>query len=294
MMGSRVRVTQAAPANHLISLTYPPFLVNFRSLRLNDCIEPLVGIGYAVLQDNRRPEPDIRFVMEFRSVSPWFFGIPSWLKFIAPREPQWSWAIDESFENRGLELAKMDLEKLGTSRILNMIYKLPAAIWDSRFRQWLQNPERILRGAHLQSGQTVLEVGCGSGFFTIPAAKIIGESGKLIAMDPVEGFVDSVRKKAQAAGLENIEAVRRDALRSSLDAASIDAVLLFGVIPFPTLPLGRLLPEMHRVLKPKGTMAVWLFPSTAGVPTAIRRSGLFTELGRKNGVYLYRRRQESN
>ena len=140
-----------------------------------------------------------------------------------------------------------------------------------------------------RKGQTVLEVGCGTGFFTRPAAKMIGESGKLIAMDPVEGFVDAVGRKAQAGGLENIEVVRRDALKSALDTASIDVVLLFGVIPFPTLPLGRLLPEMHRVLKTQGTMAVWLFPTTAGVPTAIRRSGLFIELGRKNGVFLYRR-----
>lgn len=186
----------------------------------------------------------------------------------------------------------MDVERLGTSRILNIIYKFPAAVWDSGLRRWLQNPENILQGAHLQVGQTVLEVGCGSGFFTIPAAKMIGESGKLIAMDPVEGFVDSVRRKARAAGLENVEAVRRDALQSALDTASIDVVLLFGVVPFPTLPLGRLLPEMHRVLKVRGTMAVWLFPTTAGVPTAIQRSGLFIEQGRENGVFLYRRSDE--
>jgi len=34
-----------------------------------------------------------------------------------------------------------------------------------------------------------------------------------------------------------------------LETASVDLVLLFGVVPFPTLPLDRLLPEMHRVLK---------------------------------------------
>lgn len=186
----------------------------------------------------------------------------------------------------------MDLEKLGTSRVLNFIYRFPAAIWDSRLRHWLQNPEKILRGADLDVGQTVLEIGCGSGFFTIPAAKLIGASGHLIAMDPVESFIESVRRKARAASLENIEAVRRDALNSQIATASVDVVLLFGVVPFPTLPLDRLLPEIHRVLKPKGTMAVWLFPTNAGVPSAIGRSGLFNELGRKNGVYLYRRSDE--
>jgi len=44
-----------------------------------------------------------------------------------------------------------------------------------------------------------------------------------------------------------------------LGTASIDKVLLFGVIPFPLLPLNRLLPEMHRVLKPEGVFAAWAY-----------------------------------
>lgn len=118
---------------------------------------------------------------------------------------------------------------------------------------------------------------------------MIGESGHLIAMDPMVDFIDRVKEKVRAAGLTNVEVVRRDALDTGLEAASIDVALLFGVVPFPSLPLSRLLPEMHRVLKPNGTLAVWLFPTTAGVPTAIRRSGLFTERGKRNGVYTYSR-----
>ncbi|MBT7293628.1 MAG: class I SAM-dependent methyltransferase, partial [Rhodospirillaceae bacterium] len=87
----------------------------------------------------------------------------------------------------------------------------------------------------------------------------------------------------------NVEVLCRDALDTGLDAASIDNALLFGVIPFPSLPLDRLLPEMHRVLKPDGSLAVWLFPTTAGVPTAILRSGLFTGLSKKHGVYAFER-----
>ena len=181
----------------------------------------------------------------------------------------------------------MNIEKLGNSRIINIVSKIPIMAWDSRLRRWLFNPNKTLQGANLRAGQTVLEVGCGSGFFTIPAAQMIGESGRLIAMDPVSSFVDAVKEKSQTAGLKNVEVVRRDALNSGLEAASVDVVLLFGVVPFPTLPLGKLLPEMHKILKTNGTLAVWLFPSTAGVPTTIVKSGLFTELGKKNGVYTY-------
>jgi len=160
---------------------------------------------------------------------------------------------------------------------------------ESRLRQWLMNPAKTLRGAGIEPGQTVLEVGCGTGFFTIPAAELIGDQGCLVAMDALSDYTKRVSKKVQAAGLENVRVVKRDALDTGLDAASIDKVLLFGVIPFPFLPLNLLLPEMHRVIKPEGSLAVWLFPVSGWVPKWILQSGLFTFVSRRNGVYNYRR-----
>jgi len=127
--------------------------------------------------------------------------------------------------------------------------------------------------------------------FTIPTAQLIGDQGCLVAMDVSSGFIERVSKKVQAADLKNIRVVKRDALDTGLDTASIDKVLLFGVIPFPLLPLNRLLPEMHRVLKPEGTLVVWLFPPVVHfwVPKSILRSGLFTYMNKRNGVYNYKR-----
>jgi len=81
--------------------------------------------------------------------------------------------------------------------------------------------------------------------------------------------------------------VKRNALNTGLDTASIDKVLLFGVIPFPLLPLNRLLPEMYRVLRLEGTLAVWLFPPIVHfwVPKSILQSGLFTYVSKQNGVF---------
>lgn len=187
----------------------------------------------------------------------------------------------------------MDAEKLGQSRFLNFLLKPAGLSMESRWRHWLSPPSKTLQGADVISGQTVLEVGCGTGFFTLPAAEMIGETGHLIAMDSLSGFIERVKKKVQDAGLKNVEVVRRDALNTGLNTASIDLVLLLGVVPQATLPLDRLLPEMHRVLKVEGTLAVWLFPTSAGVPGSILRSGLFTRLGKKNGVYTYRRSEDT-
>jgi ubiquinone/menaquinone biosynthesis C-methylase UbiE len=183
----------------------------------------------------------------------------------------------------------MNTEDLGNSKILNWLFKPAGVIMESRLRQWLLNPVKTLRGAGIQPGQTVLEVGCGTGFFTMPAAQLLGDQGCLVAMDVLSKYTERVSKKVQAADLKNVRVVKRDALDTGLDAASIDTVLLFGVIPFPSLPLNRLLPEMHRVLKPGGTLAVWLFPIPGLVPKSILRSGLFTYIRKRNGVYNCRR-----
>ena len=162
---------------------------------------------------------------------------------------------------------------------------------ESRLRHLFSDPVKMLHGADVQPGQTILEVGSGTGFFTIPAARLIGDQGCLVAMDPLSDYVDRVTEKVKAAGLRNTRVVQRDALDTKLDAETMDKVLLFGVLPFPSLPLNRLLPEMHRILKPDGTLAVWLFPVSGWVPRSILRSGLFTYLNKRNGVYNYRRHQ---
>ena len=153
------------------------------------------------------------------------------------------------------------------------------------------NPEKTLQIANVQPSQKILEVGCGTGFFTIPVAKMIGEKGFLIAMDVSSGFLKVVARKVKDANLINVSIVQRDALNTGLETASIDKVLLFGVIPFPLLPLDKLLPEMYRILKPDATMAVWLFPPLmhSWVPKAILQTNLFNLIDKKHSVYNYKR-----
>ena len=118
---------------------------------------------------------------------------------------------------------------LGESRLVNLIVRFPGKNMESRLRRWFHDPEKLLAGADLAEGQTVLEVGCGTGFFSLTAAEMIGESGHLICIDPVSGFVERVTEKARAAGLSNTEVHRRDALETKLKSESVDTVLLYGV-----------------------------------------------------------------
>jgi len=73
--------------------------------------------------------------------------------------------------------------------------------FDNIFRRLLQNPTRILK-PYIKLGWTVLDVGPGMGYFTIPLAKLVGENGKVIAADLQQAMLDGVDRRAYKAGVQ--------------------------------------------------------------------------------------------
>ena len=134
----------------------------------------------------------------------------------------------------------MNIEVFAGSKIGQLLISIMATLMESRFRYRFFSPERVLQGADIHPGQTVLEVGCGTGFFTTTIAKLIGNKGVLVAMDILQASVERVSEKVQAANLKNVRVRKGDALKTKLEDESMDVVLLFGVIPAPMLPLNRL------------------------------------------------------
>jgi ubiquinone/menaquinone biosynthesis C-methylase UbiE len=72
---------------------------------------------------------------------------------------------------------------------------------DNRIRRWLQNPRKILR-PYIGEGMTVLDLGCGPGFFSVDIAQMVGKSGRVIAADLQEGMLRKLRDKIQGTDLE--------------------------------------------------------------------------------------------
>jgi ubiquinone/menaquinone biosynthesis C-methylase UbiE len=182
----------------------------------------------------------------------------------------------------------MNIEIFSRSTIGKFIIRLLGKAMESRFRYRFFNPLNILQGVDSLHRQSVLEIGCGTGFFTLPAARLIGEQGSLVAMDILSESVELVSRKVEAAELQNVSVVKGDAMDTGLGTESFNTVLLFGVIPAPMLPLTRLLPEMYRVLKAEGSLAVWP-PIPGWLPRSILKSGLFTLVNKQNGVYNFKR-----
>ena len=70
-------------------------------------------------------------------------------------------------------------------------------------RSWY-SPEAVLH--NLRSGMVFLDIGCGEGFFSILAAKKVGETGKVFAVDIDASAIEKFKQKVEAQGLKNIVA----------------------------------------------------------------------------------------
>jgi FkbM family methyltransferase len=77
-----------------------------------------------------------------------------------------------------------------------------AWIMDNWFRRLLQNPVKIV-GEYIKEGDTVIDFGCGPGFFSIPMARMVGETGQVIAVDLQAEMLAHVKRKAAAKSLSN-------------------------------------------------------------------------------------------
>lgn len=100
----------------------------------------------------------------------------------------------------------------------------------------------------------MLDYGCGTGDFTIPAAKIVGSAGKVCALDCFPRQLRIVKARASKEGLSNIKVILSD-LETGLPDESVDIIWMCDV--FHEMRQKRaVLEELHRVLKKDGILAI--------------------------------------
>ncbi len=140
-------------------------------------------------------------------------------------------------------------------------YSIPCPAW-LRWMVELDNPftktnraDAILDCSEIQPGMHVLDVGCGPGRLSIPAALRVGNDGRVVALDLQQGMLDRVRDKAEAAGVGNIEIVRAAAGDHVLGQQEYDRVLLVTVLgEIPDRPAA--MRDVFEALKPGGLLTV--------------------------------------
>lgn len=153
----------------------------------------------------------------------------------------------------------------------------------------LKNPYRLLESAGLRSGQKVLEVGCGPGFFTIPAAKMVGEKGLIYAIDVNQRAIKRIEEKKRKYGIDNIRPILGNAANSGLEDNSFDLAFVFG-LRYIAGGLGNLVSEMQRILKAGGILS---FEKTTGFSEKlvhdVERAG-FLKTGKKGRIFIFAKR----
>lgn len=100
---------------------------------------------------------------------------------------------------------------------------------DTRIRRWLQNPRRMLE-PYVQEGMTVLDFGCGPGFFTIEIANLVGATGHVIAADLQKGMLEKVRTKVAGTAFEKRVELHQCQTHGIGLSRTIDFVLAFYVV----------------------------------------------------------------
>jgi ubiquinone/menaquinone biosynthesis C-methylase UbiE len=123
------------------------------------------------------------------------------------------------------------------------------AFLDSKQRESLIPPEALISQMPIQKNHTLLDVGAGSGFFTIPMSETT--SSKVYAMDPDIRMLSVIEEKAKEKGLTNIELIQGYLENLSIENDSIDFVMA-SLILHEVSSLTKALSKIFDVLKTGG------------------------------------------
>lgn len=126
---------------------------------------------------------------------------------------------------------------------------------DAALGFWSRSGERTIERLGLTPGMTVLDLACGSGASTLPAARRVGPTGRVIGIDLSERMLEMGRQKARFAQLDQIEFRQGDMTRTGFPDASFDAVVcVFGVSFAPDME--ALVADLWRMVRPGGQLAI--------------------------------------
>lgn len=118
--------------------------------------------------------------------------------------------------------------------------------------------EKGLQKLNVKEGETVLEIGFGTGQYIVALAQLVGDSGKVYGIDISEGMVDITVSRVEKAKLsERVVLMTGDSINLPFDNNFFDAVLMnFALELFDTPEIPAILEECKKVLHPQGRICV--------------------------------------
>jgi ubiquinone/menaquinone biosynthesis C-methylase UbiE len=146
-----------------------------------------------------------------------------------------------------------------------------AAVLETEERKLWENPDQILGLVEIKPNFIAADLGCGSGFFTIPLAKKVA---KVYAIDVQKEMLEILEQKMRKQKIKNIELVLSNENEIPLENGSVELLITVNTL-HEFSDKGKMIKEMQRVLKPKGKIVIVDFKKEEtgfGPPVAIRVS----------------------
>jgi ubiquinone/menaquinone biosynthesis C-methylase UbiE len=157
---------------------------------------------------------------------------------------------------------------LSLAKLVRKMFRFPAPAFigrllDSGYRRRVQPPEQLIERSGIKKGMHVLDLGCGSGAFTLFIARTVNEKGKVYALDIQADMLKQLENKLsrpENRDIKNFKLIEGNAYELPFDDSSLDLVNMVTVLQ--EIPdRNKALHEVNRVLKPGGILAVTeLFP----------------------------------
>ena len=147
--------------------------------------------------------------------------------------------------------------------------------------EW-QQPARVVESLRMQPGQSVADIGAGSGYFAVRMAREVGGNGKVFAVDIDRGLINHLAKRGREEKLPQLIPVLADPDDPKLAPASVDLVFICNVIHHVE-NRGDYYGKLKRALKAKGRLAIVDFykrelPVGPGVDMKIAKEDMIAEL----------------
>jgi len=146
-----------------------------------------------------------------------------------------------------------------TGRVYASVMGVGGAQWLERSeREQEESPRVAVRLLGLKAGQSVADVGAGSGYYTELLSREVGPAGKVIATDIQPGMIQLLRKRIESRGLDNVEPVLSTEDDPRLPENALDLILLVDVYHEFSQPQ-KMLRKLRTALKPGGRMVLLEF-----------------------------------